>query len=181
MISIHIPKSEYYNEATNEFTEIKETTLKMEHSLISIKKWEAKWNIAFLGRNEKTDEQMLDYLSCMTISPMDVNPIVYKAISNEQMKQVGDYIRAPMTATTFYDADGKKISRETVTAELIYYWMIALNIPMDFQKVHLNQLLTLIRTVSVKNTPPKKMSREEILRRNAKLNAERRKRLNTRG
>lgn len=181
MISIHIPKTEYYNDVTNEFTEIRETTLKMEHSLISIKKWEAKWNIAFLGREQKTDEQMLDYLHCMTISPTDVDQIVYKAISNKQMNQVGDYIRAPMTATTFYDADGKKVSRETVTAELLYYWMIALNIPMEFQKVHLNQLLTLIRTVSIKNTPAKKMSREEILRRNAKLNAERRKRLNTRG
>lgn len=181
MIEIIIPKKEYYNERSNEFIEIKETRLKMEHSLISIKNWESKWNIAFLGRDEKTNEQMLDYLRCMTVHPGDVDINVYRSISEKEMNRISEYIRSPMTAQKFYNGPEGSVSRETITAELIYYWMFTLNIPLEFQKVHLNQLLTLIRLTSLKNTPPKKMSASEIIKRNNKLNDERRRRLGTKG
>lgn len=181
MIEITIPRSEYYNESLNEFIEIKETRLKMEHSLISIKNWESKWNVAFLGKNEKTNEQMLDYLRCMTVHPGDVKLTIYQSIPETEMNRISEYIRSPMTAQKFFDGPEGSVNRENITAELIYYWMITLNIPLEFQKVHLNQLLTLIRLTSLKNTPPKKMSASEIIKRNNKLNDERRRRLGTKG
>lgn len=183
MIKIHVPRTEYFNEEKNEFIEIKEMVLSLEHSLISIRNWESKWNVAFLGKKEKTGEQMLDYLRCMTVYPENVDPVVYRTIPQSGIEEISEYIRSPMTATVFYDESGesRSLNKDTITSELILYWMITLNIPLEFQKVHLNQLLTLIRLVSMKNAPQKKMSRAEILRRNAKLNEERRKKYNTKG
>ena len=102
-------------------------------------------------------------------------------ITNENINEVNRYIEAPMTATYFSDEKNSKTSREQVTAELIYYWMIALNIPFECQKWHLNRLLTLIKVCNIKNQPPKKRSKKDIMSRNAALNAARRKQLNTKG
>lgn len=179
MLQLTIPGSEMFNESTNEFYTTKDTVLQLEHSLVSLSKWESKWNIPFLGKTEKTIEQTIDYIRCMTIT-QNVNPIVYACLTNENIEAINNYIDLPMTATTFSDIHSSP-NREIVTSELIYYWMIALNIPMECQKWHLNRLLTLIRVCNVKNTPPKKMSRGDIMRRNAALNAARRKKYNTKG
>lgn len=180
MLQITIPAMEYYDETKDEFSSTKEQTLQLEHSLVSISKWEAKWHKAFLSKQDKTYEETLDYIRCMTIT-QNVNPEVYTRLTRANIEQVNEYISAPMTATYFADDKSAKPSRETVTAELIYYWMIALNIPFECQKWHLNRLLTLIRVCNVKNTPPKKRSKKEIMNQNAALNAARRKQLNTRG
>lgn len=185
MLRITIPavEREDFNEDTNEFlytTVSKEQTLQLEHSLVSLSKWESKWCKAFLGKQDKTDEEILDYVKCMTLT-QNVNPEVYNHLTAENYKQINEYIEAPMTATYFTDDRQGRNSREVVTAELIYYWMIAYNIPVDFQKWHLNKLLTLIRVCNVKSSPPKRMSKREIMKRNAALNAARRKQLNTRG
>ena len=158
----------------------KAQTLQLEHSLISISKWESKWNKAFLSKNEKTYEETVDYIKCMTIT-QNVDPSVYLRLTNENIEQINQYIDAPMTATYFMEDDDKKPSRETITAELIYYWMIALNIPFECQKWHLNRLLTLVKVCNIKNAPPKKRSKGDIMRRNAKLNAARRAKHHTRG
>ncbi|WP_288886913.1 hypothetical protein [uncultured Eubacterium sp.] len=179
MLQITIPGTEMFNEETNEFFTTKDTTLQLEHSLVSLSKWEAKWNTPFLGKEKKTIEQTIDYIKCMTIT-QNVNPIVYLNLTDANITAINDYIDEPMTATTFSNLNTPP-SREIVTSELIYYWMIALNIPMECQKWHLNRLLTLIRVCNVKNTPPKKMSRQEIMNRNAALNAARRKKLNSKG
>lgn len=168
-----------FNEKTGEFFNTKEQTLQLEHSLVSLSKWESKWNKAFLSKEQKTTEQILDYIRCMTIT-QNVNPDVYNALTNENIETINNYINSPMTATVFYDKNSKK-SNETVTSELIYYWMIALNVPMECQRWHLNRLLTLIRVCNIKNTPPKKMNKRELMSRNAALNAARRSKLNTRG
>lgn len=180
MLQITIPAMEYYDETKDEFSSTKEQTLQLEHSLVSISKWEAKWHKAFLSKQDKTYEETLDYIRCMTIT-QNVNPEVYTRLTRANIEQVNEYISAPMTATYFADDKSAKPSRETVTAELIYYWMIALNIPFECQKWHLNRLLTLIRVCNVKNTPPKKRSKKEIMNQNAALNAARRKQLNTKG
>lgn len=180
MLEIVIPKTEMWDENSQTFVYTKEQTLRLEHSLVSLSKWESKWCKPFLTNKEKTEEETIDYIRCMTLS-QNVDPKVYGCITNKQMEEIFKYIQAPMTATTFSQKEQKSSSREQITAELIYYWMIACNIPFECQKWHINKLLTLIRVCEIKNTPPKKMSKRELMARNASLNAARRKRLNTKG
>lgn len=180
MLHIIIPAVEQWDEVKQEFVYTKDQTLSLEHSLVSLSKWESKWCKAFLTKQEKTFEETLDYIKFMTIT-QNVDPKVYNYLTNENIDEVNRYIEAPMTATYFSEDKTSKISREQVTAELIYYWMISLNIPFECQKWHLNRLLTLIKVCNIKNTPPKKRSRKDIMSSNAALNAARRKQLNTRG
>ena len=180
MLQITIPAVELWDERKQEFVTTKEQTLQLEHSLVSLSKWESKWCKAFLTKQEKTFEETLDYIKCMTIT-QNVDPEVYNYLTNKNIEEINNYIDAPMTATYFSDDKTAKISREQVTAEIIYYWMIALNIPFECQKWHLNRLIALIKVCNIKNAPPKKRSKKEIMSRNAALNAARRKRLNTKG
>ncbi len=179
MITIVVPSRELFNDNTQEFINTKEQVLQLEHSLVSLSKWEARWNKPFLSKTEKTREETIDYIRCMTIT-QNVNPIVYSCLSDDNIQTINNYIQAPMTATTFSNQNNST-SREIITSELIYYWMVSLNIPMECQKWHLNRLLTLVRVCNIKNSPPKKMSRNEIMARNASLNAARRKKLNSKG
>lgn len=181
MLQITIPSRELWDESTNEFVITKEQTLQLEHSLISISKWESKWQKAFLTKQEKTHEETIDYIKCMTLN-QNVDPNIYNYLTNENIRQINSYIDSPMTATYFSEEKGGRGGHgEQITSELIYYWMIALQIPFECQKWHLNRLLTLVRVCNIKNQPPKKRSRREIMSRNAALNAARRKQLNTKG
>lgn len=179
MLEITIPKREMYNEKTNEFFETKEYTIRLEHSLVSLSKWESKWNKPFMSKQQKTIEETLDYIRCMTIT-QNIPEEAYNGLTQENIEAINKYIDLPMTATTF-PKGGNRNSNEIVTSELIYYWMIALNVPMECQKWHLNRLLTLIKVCNVKQTPGKKMSNREIMSRNAALNAARRKQLHSKG
>lgn len=180
MISIIIPAAEYFDEKTGEFHSIKETRLQLEHSLVSVSKWESKWCKPFLGKEDKTPEECTDYVRCMTVT-QNVDPTVYRFLTRQNFKQINAYIEAPMTATTFNDQENKRFGREVITAEIIYYWMIALNIPFECQKWHLNKLLTLVRVCNIKNAPQKKMSKREIMERNRALNNARRSSMRTNG
>ncbi len=180
MLKIVVPAAELFDEINEEFVYKKEQTLQLEHSLVSLSKWESKWNKAFLGKQDKTDEEILDYVRCMTLT-QNVDPEVYSRLSAENYAAINAYIEAPMTATCFFDERNNQRNRETVTSELIYYWMISYNIPVEFQKWHLNRLLTLIRVCNVKSSPPKKRSQREIMKRHAALNAANRKRFNSKG
>ena len=180
MLTIKIPDTEYYNEEISQFVSVKERTIDLEHSLVSLSKWEAKWCKPFLGKDQKTNEEVRDYIRCMIIDRNVPDNILY-ALSKQQEKQIADYIDEKMTATTFSDISSASKNREVITSEIIYYWMISLNIPFECQKWHLNRLLTLIRVCSIKNAPPKKMGRNSVLSRNAQINAARKKQLNTRG
>ena len=180
MLTIKIPDTEYYNEETSQFVSVKERTIDLEHSLVSLSKWESKWCKPFLGKDQKTNEEIRDYIRCMIIDRNVPDNILY-ALNKEQEKQIVDYIDAKMTATTFSDVAESSKSREIITSEIIYYWMISLSIPFECQKWHLNRLLTLIRVCSIKNAPPKKMGRNSVLSRNRQLNAARKQQLNTRG
>ena len=180
MLQITIPAREMWDERNNEFVYTNEQTLQLEHSLISLSKWESKWNKPFLSKESKTYEETLDYVKCMTLT-QKVSPEIYVNLTDENMRDIQRYIEAPMTATTFSEEKNTKGNRETVTSELIYYWMIALGIPLECEKWHLNRLLTLVRVCNIKNSPPKKMGKNAIMSRNASLNAARRKRLNSKG
>lgn len=182
MLRVTIPAVEKWDEGREVFITSKEQTLQLEHSLVSLSKWESKWCKPFFSKDTKTSEETLDYIRCMTLT-QNVPPEVYECIPNSVIEEVTNYINAPMTATWFSENHKKgKSSSETVTSELIYYWMIALNVPFDpCQKWHLNRLMTLIQVCNIKNTPPKKMSKRDVMSRNAALNAARRQKFNSRG
>ena len=180
MLTVTVPKREMYDSENNLFKTQDEVILRLEHSLRSVSKWEAKWCKPFLGKDQKTSEEVRDYIRCMIIDRNVPDNILY-ALSKQQEKQIADYIDEKMTATTFSDISSASKNREVITSEIIYYWMISLNIPFECQKWHLNRLLTLIRVCSIKNAPPKKMGRNSVLSRNAQINAARKKQLNTRG
>ncbi len=179
MLKVTIPEVEGFNESTNEFVVIPETHLQLEHSLVSLCKWESKWCKSFLSTNDKTTEEILDYIKCMTLT-QNVDQRVYNFIPSSVFNEIQEYIQAPMTATKFYNED-KPTSKKIITGEQIYYWMITLNIPFECQKWHLNRLLTLIKVCSIGNSGGKKMSNKEVLARNKALNDARRAKYHSRG
>lgn len=174
MLEITVPAAEMFDESTQEFIESKEQTLQLEHSLVSLSKWESKWHKAFLSKREKTFEETIDYIRCMTITK-NVDPSVYFNLSKENIEAINRYIEDPMTATYIAEDPNGSIGGDVVTSELIYYWMISLNIPQEYQKWHLNRLLSLIKVCNVKNMPAKKMSQSELMRRHSAINEARRK------
>lgn len=180
MLLITLPATESWDERKQEFVNLKAETLKLEHSLVSLSKWECRWRKPFFSKTEKSYEETLDYIRCMTINP-NVSYETYFRLTAKNIDQIYEYMGAPMTATTFSKENSSRNNREIVTAELIYYWMIALNIPLECQKWHLNKLFTLIRVCEVKTAPPKKRSSKKLMSHYAALNAERRKKLNTKG
>lgn len=171
MLSITIPKSELYDEKSNKVFYTKETTIQIEHSLVSISKWEAKYKKPFISDTPKTNEETIDYIRFMTIT-QNVDPNIYNYLTQDNIEEIKRYIDDPMTATTV--KDNKTGKSEIVTSELIYYWMIASEIPFECQRWHLSRLMTLIRVCSAKNQPSKKMSKNDILKRNSRVNAARR-------
>lgn len=174
MLLVTVPAGEMYNEDTKEFVQIPETKLRLEHSLVSLAKWESKWKKPFLS-TEKTREMTVDYIRCMNLT-QNVDPNVFTFISDENIRIINEYIDDPMTATWFNERNKERNSRpEVITAEIIYYWMIALQIPVDFQKWHLNRLLTLVRVCNIKNAPKEQMSAQETIAMHRALNAARRK------
>lgn len=180
MLTITIPARELFNEETCEFIYTDAHTIQLEHSLVSVSKWEMKWHKSFLSQRNKTEEELIDYIRCMTVT-QNVPPEVYFGLTQENINEIKAYIQNPMTATTFNEEKGPP-NREVITNELIYYWMISLEIPVEFEKWHLNRLLTLIKVCSIKNDPKKKkMSKSAILHRNASLNAARRQAMGTKG
>lgn len=179
MLKIIIPEYELFNEQTEEFITVNEQSLILEHSLISISKWESKWHKPFLGPSEKTVEQVNDYIKCMTINS-NVSEDIYNHLTREQYSKINEYISNPMTATTINEVKGGK-NTEILSAELIYYYMITANIPFECEKWHINRLMTLIKVCQIKSQPEKKRDPREVMRSNAAINAARKKQLNTKG
>lgn len=180
MLTITVPGVEMYDETSSEFVTRGDFVLELEHSLVSLSKWESIYEKPFLGRDEKTAEELLGYVKAMTLTP-EVPEEIYEKLSQENIEQINTYIDAKMSATWFNERPGAPRSRDIITAELVYYWMITFQIPFECQYWHLNRLFTLIRVCNVKQEKPKKMSRGEIARQNRELNAQRRREHGTRG
>lgn len=180
MLRLKIAPTEMWDERKQEFVQTGERELMLEHSLVSLAKWESKWKKPFLDQKPKTGDEMLDYVRCMTIT-QNVSPETYSRLTTGNMAEIEQYISRPMTATTFSAEQHGNRNGEKTTAELIYYWMVTLSIPFECEKWHLNRLLALIRVCNLKNQPARKKSRRAILQENRALNAARRQRLRTRG
>ena len=181
MLQIDIPISpEGWDEEKQEFVEPEVQVLTLEHSLVSISKWESKYCRSFIDSKEMTYEETLFYVECMTLQE-DIDPEIYSKLTRENVDEIRAYIYSPMTATKVREVKNGRHSSESTTSELIYYWMIEFGIPFECQHWHLNRLLTLIKVCGTKNTPNKKMSKGEIMRQNAAINAANRARFNSKG
>ena len=185
MLTITIPiRPECYDEENNEFIPPETVVLDLEHSLVSISKWESKWCKAFLSKKEKTNEETLDYIKCMTLTP-NVDPDVYNHLTPDNADEINTYIEAKMTATHIHDPsddDKKGTTKDVITSELIYYWMISLNIPFECQYWHLNKLLALVNVCNIKNTPPdKQKTRKPNIAARRALNEARKAQNNSKG
>lgn len=180
MLRIEIPDQEWFNEAKNEFVKVKGAALQLEHSLVSVSKWEAKYKKPFLEAKDLSGTELIDYIKFMTIT-QNVKSEVYLGLTKKNFELIKDYISDKMTATWFKERKGGR--HQIVTSELIYCWMTQYNIPFEVcQKWHLNRLLTLIRVCQEENSQKKdpRSKKEQIQDRKA-LNAARRKKYGTRG
>lgn len=180
MLRLIIEGDESFNEATNTFEDTEDIIIDLEHSLISLSKWESEFNKPFLASGDKTPEEIFGYLKAMIVTP-NVDPDVLFKCSQKNIDAIQEYIDSSQTATTFGTMPERRGPGEIITSELIYYWMLSFNIPFECQYWHLNRLFALIRICNIKNSKPKRMSRNEIAQRNAELNAKRKAELGTRG
>lgn len=175
MLEIEVVLDENFDETTNKFVVGKSAKVRLEHSLVSLSKWEATWEEAFLGRAQKTTDQTISYIEMMLVD--EIPPEIFHKLLAKHIEEIQAYVNAPMNATKLPKTENKSPTRETITAELIYYWMAQLNVPFECEHWHLTRLFTLIQVINIKNTPPKKMTASERQR----LNNARRSQFNTRG
>lgn len=182
MLTVIVPGKDHFNDATQKFVTIGDEVLELEHSLASISKWESEHEIPFLGEDDKTSDQMMSYIRHMTLGPERPKEL-YDRLTQKNVDAIGTYIDRKMTATWFTDNPNVKGPRasEVVTAELIYYWMVSLQIPFECQHWHLKRLLTLIQVCNLKNQPAKKMPRKEAMSKQRALNQARQAKHNTSG
>lgn len=181
MLTIKVPMSEeFYDEEKQQFVDPEVFTLELEHSLASLSKWESREEKPFLSQDEKTREQTMAYVRDMVLT-LDVPEEVFTKLTAANLNAINDYINAKMTATWFNEMEPRRASREVITAELVYYWLVSHQIPFETQYWHLNRLITLVRVINEKNKPSKKMNRQTAAQRQRELNAQRRARYGTRG
>lgn len=180
MLRLQVPKSEVFDEKLERFITIPEKTLVLEHSLKSVAKWESKWNVPFLSDTEKTREQTLDYIGCMSVN-QDIDPLILERLTRKELSTITDYINAKMTATTITRRKPPRPTSEKITAEIIYWWMIQYGIPPEYEKWHLNRLLMLVEVCSIKGAPQQKMSMSEQMAQQRALNKARQAQYKTRG
>lgn len=180
MLTIVVPEQEYYNEELEEFLTLEEVTLELEHSLISLSKWESIHQKPFLSKESKTPQEIFGYIEAMILNPKIPRGVLSR-LTRENLDDINAYIESSESATTFGEMPERKGRGEVITSELIYYWLVAFNIPFEVEYWHLNRLFALIRICNIKNSPPKKMSKTQIAQQRRELNEKRRKELNTTG
>jgi hypothetical protein len=180
MLTLIIPGNEFWDEAANEFLTRGDIVLELEHSLVSLSKWESKFEKPFLGDQEKTTEEILEYIKIMIVTP-NLPPDIFSKLTQNNISDINNYIDSKQSATTFGNMPKATGRKEIVTSELIYYWMVAFNIPFECESWHLNRLFSLIRICNVKQSKPGKQDKHAIAQRNRELNEQRRAQLGTAG
>lgn len=182
MLNLVIPESEWFDSNTNKFIYYPETKLQMEHSLIAISKWEAKWKKPFLRKEQRTTEEFIDYLRCMTIN-QNVDPKIYYRLGKKEIDIIQQYIDDPHSATTFSNfKENKPGKKEVITSELIYYWMVSAQIPFECEKWHLSNLMNLLRIADIKSGgKSNKMPKADTYKQYRALNEARRAKHHSKG
>jgi hypothetical protein len=180
MLTLTVGATDVFDDEEGSFKTHGGVELQLEHSLVSLSKWESIHEIPFLGPKAKTPEQLASYFECMVLTPNPPGDFLQR-LSKDNVDEVQTYIDRKMTATWFSELEPKTRNQETITAELVYYWMTVYKIPFTCETWHLNRLFTLIRIASLKQQKPKKMSRGEIARRNRELNEQRKAQMKTSG
>ena len=180
MLTLTVPRAEFFDDEAQEFITLDAVTLNLEHSLVSLSRWESKWEKPFLASTGKTTEETFGYVEAMSLDG-EIPPEVFSRLSNSHLEEINRYINAKMTATWFAESRPNERSSEIITSELIYYWIAVFNIPLACEDWHLNRLFTLIKVVNEKNKPQKKMSQRELAARNRQLNEQRLREMNTSG
>lgn len=182
MLKLVIKGEEFFNEESSKFHSVNDVVLHLEHSLLSLSKWESKYQKPFLGKSEKTNEEIFGYIESMVLESDELTAELFTRLTREHLKTITDYIESKESATTFGSMPERRGAGEVITSELIYYWMVAYQIPFHPAETwHLNRLFSLVRICNMKNQPQKKMSRNELAQKNRELNAQRRAMYNTRG
>jgi len=180
MLTIVIEAMDLFDEESNTFSRSEEIVMEMEHSLLSLSKWESKYQKPFLTKDEKSKKEIFDYLKAMVVTPgVDLDALY--TLPNEKLIQIQEYIDSKESATTFGELPDHRGPNEVITSELIYFWMFSFQIPIQCETWHLNRLFSLIRIFGIKNSKPKKMSAQEVAMRNREINEQRRRELGTRG
>lgn len=180
MLVVQVPISEGFDNETQKFIEIEYFELKLEHSLVSLSKWEMKHEKPFLSSDDKTAEETLDYINFMVLND-DLPSDIWEKLTKKNLEEINEYVNRKMTATWFNEKKANSNSSEIITSELMYYWMVALQIPWEAQYWHLNRFLTLVKVCNHKNEPPKKMSRRELAQRHREINEQRRRQYGSNG
>ena len=180
MLTIIVPGAEHYDEEQEEFITVGDYVLELEHSLVSLSKWESFYEKPFLGGSDKTNEEVTYYIECMILTTEYPKGLISR-LNKANLETINKYINAKRSATWFTETNNSR-NTEIVTSELVYYWMFSATVPLECETWHLNRLFTLLRVFSEKNDPKKKkISRADIARRNEELNAQRRAQLGTSG
>lgn len=174
MLELTIDDTSLWDPKTERFYDLKGQTLVLEHSLVSLSKWEEKWHKPFFTSNALTNEEIIDYIRCMTVN-RNVDPLVYNCLTDAQFKAIEEYIADQHTATWFSNSAKEHGPKTIITAERIYHLMFAYGIDKDCEKWHLNRLLTQIRVEYEESKPKKKQSKRELADHHRALNAARRK------
>jgi hypothetical protein len=172
MLTITVLGEEHWDQENEKFVYPDSFKLELEHSLVSLSKWESKWEVPFLGEKPKTTEMVLDYIECMILTPDPPADWISK-LSKENIEEITAYFDSKQSATWFNDHHPEPKTGETITSELVYYWLDICDIDWQAQYWHLNRLLTLVKIHTVKQAKPKPMSRSEMLRRRRALNKQR--------
>jgi len=180
MLEITVPGIEFFDDDTEEFITVGDTVIRLEHSLVSLSKWESLWEKPFLSEEAKTVEQTMSYIRLMLLTPNVATDVLVR-LSEDNINDINGYINAKQSATFFNESIQPAHKKEIITSELIYYWMLTLNVPIECEEWHLNRLFTLIKVCSEKNAPQKKRGRREILDDHARINAQNRAKMGTTG
>lgn len=175
MLELHISETELWDPVSEKFLLVKEQSLPLEHSLLSISKWEEKWHkpMPLINNERLSGDEFLDYVRCMTIS-RNPDPLVYRCITAREVEAIMAYINDPHTATWFGNEKSGGNDKRPLTTELIYHLMFAFGVSKECEKWHLNRLMTQLRVEYEESKPSKKKTPAEIAERHRMLNAKRR-------